>query len=147
MTYLLYATRHVPARQPQIPHTQYLPLGGPRAEAKAAFLRLLNAVERRQTRDGAIGWDHPVPTLGWELWQTGFVPRPLAAATDDDPAVVVCRPHLHDLLGGERALEELHRWWADTVYTVTYRPASRATTLRTLTPAAAGTDPESETRA
>jgi hypothetical protein len=147
--YLVYATRHTPARPPQIPHTQYMPLGGPRAEAKVAFLRLLSAVEKRQTRDGALGWDTPVPALGWELWQVGFVPRPLAAASEEDPAVVVCRPDLHDLLGGERALEELHRWWADSVYAVTYRPASRATTLRTLLPAAAaaGTDPESETRA
>lgn len=147
MKYLVYATRHTPGRAPQLPHTQYMPLGGTYTEAKVAFLRLLRAVEKRDTRDGAIGWDLPVPALGWELWQVGFVPRPLAAATDEDPTAVVCRPYLHHLLGGEHVLEELHQWWTHSVYTVTYRPPTRATTVRTLTPAAAGADLESETRA
>lgn len=146
MTFLVYVTRRVPGRPPQIEHTQYRPMPGNYADAKTAFLRLLSAVEKRHGRGCAPGWHTLEPALGWELWQVGFVPRPLAAATDTDPAVV-CRPHLYDLLGGERALEELHRWWTDTVYSVAYKPAQRATTVRTHTPAAgAGTDPESEIR-
>lgn len=145
--YLVYATRRAAAPPPQDGFVQYAPLGPVHTDAKTAFLKLLSAVERRRTREAGHGWDLPVTGLGWELWQVGFVPRPLAAATDADP-VIVYRPHLPGLLGGGSSVHELHRWWADTVHTVTYRPATRATTVRTLTPATAvGTDPESETTA
>lgn len=144
MKYLVYATRRA---APHGAYIQYAALGPVHTDAKTAFLKLLSAVERRHTREAGYGWEAPVPGLGWELWQVGFVPRPLAAATDADPAIVY-RPRLSHLLGGEGALGELHQWWADTVHTITYRPASRATTVRTLTPATAvGTDPESETTA
>lgn len=128
-------------------HTQYAPVGDLHNDPASGFVHLLYAIERQYVWDAGRGWGPQPRGLGWELWQVGFVPRPLAAATDADPQPVV-RDTLYELLGGVRPAHELHTWWADTFYAVTYQPPSRATTVRSLTPANdAGTDPGSETTA
>jgi len=127
--------------------TRYAPVGDRHDDPAVGFVSLLSAIERQQVHDAGHRWGPDPRGLGWELWQVGFIPRPLAAATDTDPHPVV-RPALYDLLGGVRPVLDLHTWWADTFYTVGYQAPSRATTVRSLTPAnGAGTDLGSETTA